>query len=549
MRRMCLLLLLLSMSCNVLSSRLCRGDDEAPDRDYPHTAILYGHIVDEQNKPLEGVRVWPHSFGGELAVPDPDSIAPKKIGDELRALFSTTTNRYGDFCLSLRFAGDQLKVQNIELTKRGFVHVLDKREYHLAPDGHCRIDYTLTPGEVLAGRVDPLIGGPSHWPRHDGEDPFSAVIFITGDMFDGWVGSEDGGAFEVYVPPGTYTLSTHWAPGEKLTGIRSGTRDILVRRPSPAITKPESRRALQALWDDMDRHYSYFTIKPEVDWSKLRDEYLAKVEACETRDQFLYEVAGLLRHLDDLHIWIKAGEEKIGTGGRGYHLAWNPRAVEQRLTGLQVIDNFARIASLKDSRCAYLEVTALQATPEDVDSLLAAMDQRRDAPGFIVDMRRCPGGNELIAQQIAQFFCDREIVYAKNKYRDGPQHDQFGEDIERRLSPAKDPYTNPVVCLIANGTMSSGDSFAQMLDALPHVVTVGERTRGSSGNPAPFTLPGFDVQVWYSRWFDMGPDGNVVEGVGVAPDILIDQSPAAYDDADPIFERGLHVLHSRVGAD
>jgi carboxyl-terminal processing protease len=318
---------------------------------------------------------------------------------------------------------------------------------------------------------------------------------------------------------------------------------------SPAITKSQSRRALQALWDDMDRHYSYFTIKPQVDWNKLRDEYLAKVEACETRDQFLYELVQMLRALDDLHIWIDPGEEPIGTSGRGWRPAWNPSVVEQRLTGLQVIGHLARLASVEDSGYAYLEVTNLQAMPQEMDSLLAEMSEHRDAPGFIVDLRRCFGGSEPIAQQIAQFFCDREIVYAKNKYRDGPRHDQFGQELNRTLSPAKDPYTKPVVCLIANGTMSSGESFAQMLDALPHVVTVGERTRGASGNPAPFTLPGFDIKVWYSRWFDMGPDGSVVEGAGVSPGILIDRPPEAYQDADPIFAQALDVLRSRLGAD
>jgi carboxyl-terminal processing protease len=253
--------------------------------------------------------------------------------------------------------------------------------------------------------------------------------------------------------------------------------------------------------------------------------------------------------LDDLHIWIEAGGETIGTSTRGWRPAWNASVVSQQLTGLQVFGDLARFASVRDSDFAYLEVTALQATPAEIDALLAAMGQGRDAPGFIVDIRRCFGGSEPIAQRIAQFFCGREIVYAKNKYRHGPRHHQFGEELSRTLSPAKDPYTRPVVCLISNGTMSSGESFAQMLDALPQVVTVGEHTRGSSGNPAPFTLPGLDVKVWYSRWFDMGPDGSVVERAGVVPDILIDQPPEAYQDADPIFTRAIEVLRSRLGAD
>ena len=42
--------------------------------------------------------------------------------------------------------------------------------------------------------------------------------------------------------------------------------------------------------------------------------------------------------------------------------------------------------------------------------------------------------------------------------------------------------TEKVVCIIGPGCVSSGEGFAKMLAALPHVTLVGEPTRGSSGS-------------------------------------------------------------------
>src|SRR5215469_13647775 len=144
MHRLRLLLVLLATTCNLLPSRPCRGEEGPPDADYPHTAVLYGRVVDEHDKPLKGVRVWPHSFQGKLAP------LPRDFG-EILVRYSTTTDDKGEFFLSLKFAGDQLGVRGIQVTGRGYVQVWDNRLYRLSPDGKRRIAYTLKPGEVLAG--------------------------------------------------------------------------------------------------------------------------------------------------------------------------------------------------------------------------------------------------------------------------------------------------------------------------------------------------------------------------------------------------------------
>jgi C-terminal processing protease CtpA/Prc len=85
-----------------------------------------------------------------------------------------------------------------------------------------------------------------------------------------------------------------------------------------------------------------------------------------------------------------------------------------------------------------------------------------------------------------------------------------------------------------------------MLKCLPHVTTIGMPTRGSSGNPKPFKLPGAEVTVVYSRWVDMLPDGTPVEDHGVPPEIVVDEPASAYDRADPTWDRAVALLRAQA---
>jgi hypothetical protein len=80
-----------------------------------------------------------------------------------------------------------------------------------------------------------------------------------------------------------------------------------------------------------------------------------------------------------------------------------------------------------------------------------------------------------------------------------------------------------------------------MMLAIPRVETVGLPSRGASGNPGPFEmLPG--VTVWSSRWVDMSPKGEVSEGAGIKPKVVVDATPLEYRDGDPTLSAALDLL-------
>jgi C-terminal processing protease CtpA/Prc len=210
---------------------------------------------------------------------------------------------------------------------------------------------------------------------------------------------------------------------------------------------------------------------------------------------------------------------------------------------------FAVVGKTKRDGFGYfLMLRQSAATKADVQKAVEAIRKLRDTPAFIVDLRTANGGSEPFALEIASLFCNKETVYAKSKYRDGPGHDQFGKTHDRLLPATPDAYTKPVVCLIGAGAISSGEGFVQMMKCMPHVTTIGMPSRGASGNPNAIPLARTGLMVYYSSWVDMLPSGEVYEGVGIAPDSRVDLPSAAYAADDPTLEKGLEILRSKLAA-
>src|SRR5262249_49456905 len=72
----------------------------------------------------------------------------------------------------------------------------------------------------------------------------------------------------------------------------------------PKISSELAAEAFDKLWQAYDRDYALFILRPEVDWSKLRDEYRPKALAAGSSYEFAAVCANMLKPLRDLHIWL-----------------------------------------------------------------------------------------------------------------------------------------------------------------------------------------------------------------------------------------------------
>lgn len=463
-------------------------------------------------------------------------------------LLVTTTDAEGRFELNIPLDESKpLILKEFWAEKPGFVRSTKTGRYTLKPADEQTFDFVLQPGEVLKGTVDKPLSATE---LRSGIKPAGVQYFlnIRGKDYQQYQQTEKGGAFEVYVPKGEYSIEV-LGTTIKAEKILSGSEKIVLKPAEVVVTKAVLEEAFDALWKDMDLHYSYFAYKPAVDWKQLSEKYRSDAVAARTRDQFLNTLKQMLSELEDMHIWIENGSEIIGTHQIPWNSNWNPRVFQTAIRNPVKCGNFAIVGtSVPDGYGVLLINNQSAATPEAVKQTVSAIQKLHDVPGFVVDLRGgCSGGSEPFAQQVAQAFCAEAVVYAKHKYRAGESHDAFGEVRQRVLQPGERPFTKPVVCLIGKKCMSSGEAFVLMMQALPHAVTIGGTTRGASGNPAKFALPGLNVNVWYSRWVALLPDGNVFEGTGITPDVEATPPFSAFQgDADPIWEKGIEILREKV---
>lgn len=361
--------------------------------------------------------------------------------------------------------------------------------------------------------------------------------------------TEPGGRFECWVPPGEYLVRLHdYGPAPvEWSGLKSGRTDLVLDLPPFEWSETNVARAFDQLWEQMDRRYSYFFLKPDVDWKTSREKYRPRAVQAKNARELTAVLLEMLEPLRDLHVKIESPEGTIPTCRIPWTYNGNFDVTLAQLKERTECGTFATVGRTKeDGFGCFLMRRQSEATASDVQKAVEAIKKLSSVPGFIVDLRRANGGSEPLAMEIAKLFCARGTVYAKSKYRSGPRHDDFGKESERILPASPEPYAKPVICLIGQGAVSSGEGFVKMMKCLPHVMLVGLPTRGASGNPQPWPLSGTGVTVYFSRWVDLMPDGRTFEGAGIPPDVEVNEPPTAYKERDPTWEKGIELLRQRV---
>lgn len=308
-------------------------------------------------------------------------------------------------------------------------------------------------------------------------------------------------------------------------------------------TATEAEAAFDTVWEAFDLEYAMFAIKPDIDWNALKAEYRPKLTTVKTTYGTGAVLAAMLAHLEDLHVYVRAGDEYVPGFTRERPLNASFRA-GPNLIG-EMTDTKKQLIWAKTSDgIGYINVTGLGNA--DLPRLFDLTLQRLATTwAIIIDLRYNGGGDETLAQKMAGRFADQTFLYSKNQYRNGPNHDDLGPVLDRVFEP-RGPwrYQSPVIALAGQRTMSSAESFLLMLDQCPNVTTMGDRTAGSSANPRRVEAGG-GITVNLPRWLDLLPNGNRLDAVGVNPDIKIDAAPDTFTNkSDPVLQAALERLRA-----
>jgi len=160
-----------------------------------------------------------------------------------------------------------------------------------------------------------------------------------------------------------------------------------------------------------------------------------------------------------------------------------------------------------DSGIGYIRFNTFH--PDLIPDMVEAVAALQDAPGIIIDLRGNPGGDPTTCEQLAVQFLAGKVSFGSFKTR--------FETITRLLD-GKSIYTGPLVVLIDTLSFSGSEYFASGMQMVGRAVIIGERSPGGLTAMNVTTLPngailGFPVAQLIT------PDGKVLEGYGVIPDI------------------------------
>jgi carboxyl-terminal processing protease len=177
------------------------------------------------------------------------------------------------------------------------------------------------------------------------------------------------------------------------------------------------------------------------------------------------------------------------------------------------------------------------ADPVD-ERFICAMQSMRDASGLIIDLRGNSGGFIRTLNTIARHILLQERSFAIFKFRD--------KTIDNILAPVKDAYQGPVVVLINVTSMSCAEIFASSMQTIGRAMIVGEHSPGYSLLASWMRLPN-GAAFMHTIARNRSPDGHIIEGHGVVPDIEVElDRKALLKGRDSQFQTAVTYLRSMM---
>ncbi|MCY4625306.1 MAG: S41 family peptidase [Chloroflexi bacterium] len=170
---------------------------------------------------------------------------------------------------------------------------------------------------------------------------------------------------------------------------------------------------------------------------------------------------------------------------------------------------------------AYIRLSGFYAnTDEALEEALVEIKES-EAKGLILDVRNNPGGLLTTTVNIASLFLDGGLVVY--------ELDGGGERKDWNAEGGGVAMELPLVLLVNQHSASAGEVLAGALQDRDRATIVGVRTfgKGSVNQLAPLS-DGGGLYYSYGRWYT--PNGRLIEGSGLEPDIEVERGPIQRDE-------------------
>lgn len=202
-----------------------------------------------------------------------------------------------------------------------------------------------------------------------------------------------------------------------------------------------------------------------------------------------------------------------------------------------------------------LRIPSFQTNHFDLDAFAQLFDQKiATNNGLIIDIRDNTGGNSKVGEVIMMLLATDSIPQAP---WDTPRYDaayaSWGEKWHTvsEPSPAIPPYymlsnevgkyDKPIVLLVNACTFSAAEDFTVLFKNANRGLVIGTPTGGSTGNPIMIDL-GWGYYGRICTRHERLADGTEFIGVGIQPDILVEESESILSGDDNVLKKALETF-------
>ena len=208
-------------------------------------------------------------------------------------------------------------------------------------------------------------------------------------------------------------------------------------------------------------------------------------------------------------------------------------------TRITIVRDVIQMSSVKlkifVGQIAHLRITSFTGTTER--ELVDALEKikRFEARGIILDLRNNPGGLLDSVVRVTSHFIDDGLVLHEVDGRGNRKNWQVNSGGEAKEIP--------LVTLVNEFTASGGEVLAGALIDHERATVIGATTFGKgSVNTIRQLSDGSGLYFTIARWYT--PDGALIEGEGVDPHIVVDQSEDDLEDLQ--LDRAIEVLEKEI---
>jgi carboxyl-terminal processing protease len=173
------------------------------------------------------------------------------------------------------------------------------------------------------------------------------------------------------------------------------------------------------------------------------------------------------------------------------------------------------------------------------DSLfLSAIERMPDLRGLIIDIRGNAGGDHEIGEAMASKLLKEKTLFSVFRYRDST--------VRVSVEPNPPVYEGPIVILVDGLTGSASERFSACMQSVGRATIIGERSSARVGPSDLKRLPN-GASFMYLTAQSLTPNGTVLEGRGVIPDITVSLTKKALlRGVDQQMERSVACLKAKT---